>query len=102
MARGIIAAVVPRSGSALSSFIFSVYTFTCLAALDLVSAHEVGSAVSLCCVGSSVVECRLLVEAGGIQFPDQGSNPGPLWEHGVLDTVSPGKFFGISFVEFWK
>ena len=33
-----------------------------------------------------------LRHACGIQFPDQGSNPGPLhWEHGVLSTVPPGK-----------
>ena len=31
--------------------------------------------------------CKLLVEACGIQFPDQGSNPGPLhWEYGVSAT----------------
>ena len=33
-----------------------------------------------------------LVVACGIQFPDQGSNPGPLhWERGVLTTGPPGK-----------
>ena len=33
-----------------------------------------------------------LQHAHGIQFPDQGSNPGPLhWEHGVLSTAPPGK-----------
>ena len=33
-----------------------------------------------------------LVAACGIWFPDQGLNLGPLrWEHGVLDTGSPGK-----------
>ena len=33
-----------------------------------------------------------LVVACGIQFPDQGSNPGPLhWEHGVPATGPPGK-----------
>ena len=33
-----------------------------------------------------------LVGACGIQFPDQGANPGPLhWEHGVLATGPPGK-----------
>ena len=33
-----------------------------------------------------------LVVACGIQFPDKGSNPGPLnWECGVLATGPPGK-----------
>ena len=33
-----------------------------------------------------------LRHACGIQFPGQGSNPGPLhWEHRVLTTVPPGK-----------
>ena len=33
-----------------------------------------------------------LQHACGIQFPDEGSNPGPLhWEHGVLSTAPPGK-----------
>ena len=33
-----------------------------------------------------------LRHACGIQFPDQGSNPGPLpWERGVLSTAPPGK-----------
>ena len=42
--------------------------------------------------GSSSAACELLVAACGIQFPDQGSNPGPLhWECGVLATGPPGK-----------
>ena len=33
-----------------------------------------------------------LRHACGIQFPDQGSNPGPLhWEHGVLPIGPPGR-----------
>ena len=36
--------------------------------------------------------CQVLVVAYGSQFPDQGSNPGPLhWEHGVSATGPPGK-----------
>ena len=39
------------------------------------------------------LSCRtqdLSVVAGRVQFPDQGSNPGPLlWEHGVLATGPP-------------
>ena len=35
-----------------------------------------------------------LVEACGIEFPNQGSNLGPLqWESGVLATGPPGKSF---------
>ena len=42
--------------------------------------------------GCLVVECKLLVAACRIQFPDQGSNPGLLcWERGVLVTGPPGK-----------
>ena len=36
--------------------------------------------------------CEILVAAWGIQFPDQGLNPGPLhWEHRVLATGPPEK-----------
>ena len=39
-----------------------------------------------------VVACQLLVGVSVIQFPDQGSNPGPLHQkHGVLATGPPGK-----------
>ena len=42
--------------------------------------------------GIFVVVRRQLVAECRIQFPDQGSNPGPLhWEHGVLTTGPPGK-----------
>ena len=45
--------------------------------------------------GSLVAACGIffqLQHACGIQFPDQGSNLGPLhWEHGVLPTGPPGK-----------
>ena len=41
---------------------------------------------------SSVVACKPLVASHGIQFLDQGVNPGPLyWEHRVLATGAPGK-----------
>ena len=43
-------------------------------------------------VESLVVACKLLVVAWGIQFPNQGSNPGPLhWEHRVLASGPLGK-----------
>lgn len=36
--------------------------------------------------------CGALVGACGIQFPDQGSNWGPMhWEHGVVATGLPQK-----------
>ena len=39
------------------------------------------------------------VAAYGIQFPNQGSNPGSLhWEHGVLATGPPGKSLLFLFV----
>ena len=38
----------------------------------------------------------------GSQFPDQGSNPGPLqWKHGVLTTGPPGNSRG-TFFYLWK
>ena len=41
----------------------------------------------------------VLVIAYGINFPDQGSNPGPLhWEHGVMDTGAPKKSSGFVFL----
>ena len=43
--------------------------------------------------------CWVLVVAYGIQFPDQGSNPGPQhWERGLLTTGPPGKSL---FIYFW-
>ena len=46
-------------------------------------------------VGSLVASGKLLVEACGIRFPDQGLNPSPLhWELSVLATGPPGKFLG--------
>ena len=48
--------------------------------------------IYLAALGFSCGMQDILVEACGIQFPDQGSNPGPLhWEHRVLITGSPGK-----------
>ena len=46
------------------------------------------------CLFVSGLSCNqgFLVVACGIQFPNQGSNPGPLpWEHRVLAIGSPGK-----------
>ena len=62
----------------------------------LVAAH--GIFVTACGIFSCSIQDLLLryadslVVACGIQFPDQGSNPGPLhWEHGILPTGPPGK-----------
>ena len=45
-----------------------------------------------CFVLFLVARCKLLVEAYGIQLPDQGSNQGPLhWECRVLATGPPWK-----------
>ena len=50
-------------------------------------------------VGSLVVACGLLVVACEIQFPDQGSNLGPLhWEFRVLATGPPGKSLTSNFI----
>ena len=44
---------------------------------------------------------ELLNVACGVQFPDQGSNPGPLyWEHRVLATGSPGRSVVAAFLIF--
>ena len=77
-----------------SNFIYLIY----LAVPGLSgSTWSLGS--SLWHVGSLAVACELLVATCGIQFPDQGSNPGPLhWECGVLATGSPGKFLSASFM----
>ena len=44
------------------------------------------------CSRSQLQNVGSLVEARGIQFPDQGLNLGPLhWEHRILATEPPGK-----------
>ena len=49
-------------------------------------------------LGSFVAAFELLVTAHGIQFPDQGWNPGPLhWELRVLATGPPGKSQPVTF-----
>ena len=46
--------------------------------------------------GFSFVAC-------GIQFPDEGSNPGPLHqEHAVLDTGPPGKSPHLHYLVDWR
>ena len=98
-----------------NSYIFIYYhrcpkhRFICLFACTGSYLRHVGSSLpragsSLRHEGSSVVACKLLVVACGIQFPDQGSNPGPLhWERGVLATGPPGKSrFFVCFFFFKK
>ena len=46
-----------------------------------------------------VAACELLDVACGIQFPDKGSNPGPLYqEYRVLATEPPGKSIVAAFL----
>lgn len=69
-----------------SLFIFLFFLNIYLAAPGLCEALGI---FSLHCGIQDLLDpaCELLVAAGGIQFPDQGSNLGPLlWEHGVLAT----------------
>ena len=43
---------------------------------------------------------NLLIAAYGIQFPDQGWNPGPLpWEYRILATGPPGKSLDSLLIE---
>ena len=54
------------------------------------------------CTGSLLWHAGSLVVTRGIQFPDQGSNPGPLrWERRVLATGPPGKSLNITFFLFF-
>ena len=47
---------------------------------------------------SCITKDLYLVAPCGIQFPDQGSNLGPLhWEHGVLVTAPPVKSLLVLF-----
>ena len=85
----------PQS-SILRYLLFSfIYLFGCTGS----QLWQAGSLVDAC----GLLSCSLpapqlwhvnsqLQHACGIQFPDQGSNPGPLhWEHGLLTTAPPGK-----------
>ena len=50
-------------------------------------------------VGSLAAALKLLVSACGIQFLDQGSNPGPLhWKRGALTAGPAGKALFIYFL----
>ena len=55
-------------------------------------------------VGYFTAVCEPLVVACGIQFPDLGSNPGPLhWEFTVLAIGPPGKSpLQVNFWEWYK
>ena len=47
-----------------------------------------------------VAACKLLVEAYGLLFPDQGCDPGPLhWEHEVLAPETPAKSLSAVLIE---
>ena len=77
----------------IKKFLKNIYLFGCIGSqLQQASSLVVAQGVLSC--GSLA---PLLQHACRIQFPDQGSNPGPLhWERGVLTTVPPGKSHGIS------
>ena len=70
--------------------------------LFLISIYLFGSTgPQLWYTGSLVAACKLLVAAFRIQFPGQGSNPGPLhWEHGVLASGPPGSPYRLLFYSF--
>ena len=71
----------------LHSFFFNLFIYVAVPGLSC-SMQNLPS--SLRHVGSFLVACKLLVVACGIQFPAQGSNPGPLyWEGRVLATGQP-------------
>ena len=81
----------PQNGPGTFFFFLSV----CLAALGL-SCSTQDPRTSLWHVVSLAEACKHLAVACGIEFPDQGSNPGPLpWEHGILATGLPGKSLGL-------
>ena len=71
-----------------SLIFFNIYLFVWLCQV-LVVTHRI---FDIWHVGCLAVESEVLVGACGIQFPDQGSNPGPLhWEYRVLTTAAPAK-----------
>ena len=52
--------------------------------------------------GSLVAACKLVVGAGGFQFPDEGSNLGFLhWEHRVLATKPRSPALGAQSLSHW-
>ena len=65
-------------------FYIYTYLFDCSAS----QLQHVGSSIFF----KNLQHAGFLVAACEIQFPDQGSNPGPLsWEHIILATGPPGK-----------
>ena len=79
-----------HSSAQQNSFFFNIYLFIYLAVPGLSCSTQ--DLFQLQHVESLVVAHGLLVVACGIQFPDQGWNPGSLhWEREVLATGPPGK-----------
>ena len=63
-----------------------------------ISLAVLGLTCSMQDLPSLLQHVRSLAVACGIQFPDQGLNPGPLhWERGVLATEPPEKSFSDRF-----
>ena len=88
--------VLPVSWHFSYSFIYfrrSYYFLICIYLfVPALSCSTQGLPYLLRHVVSIVVAHELLVAACGIQFPDQGSNLGPLhWERWVLATGPPGR-----------
>ena len=80
----ILAGVSIRFWRSIVVMIFNIYVFIWL--------HQV--LVTACRIFSWGIQ--LLSAECGIQFPDQGSNPGPLhWEHKVLATGPPREFWAL-------
>ena len=76
-------------------FLIVTYLFGCMGS-QLWQEGSLVTACGLLCCDSRAPQLRhansQLQYVCGIQFPDQGLNPGLLhWQHGVLSTVSPGR-----------
>ena len=82
------------SSNGPGTFFFFFFLSVCLAAPGL-SCSVQDPYASLWHVVSLAEACKDLVVACGIEFPNQGSNPGPPWEDGVLATGLPGKSPGL-------
>ena len=87
----------PTSGASLGTAagpflsFFYVYFFMYLSGCSRSQSQHTGSSVLVAACRISTLACEPLVAACGIEFPDWGSNRGPLhWQRGVLATGPPG------------
>ena len=88
----------------LSFFLFNIHLFIYLGCTGSQLWQACSFVAARCLLSCSTWAPQLwhansqLQHACGIQFPDQGLNPGPLHqEHGVLTTAPPEKFLGLIF-----